>query len=408
MKITVLIGNGFDISLGIKSSYGDFYKWYCAQSSDVDHIKKFRNDIREDISRNVPDEEKTWADFELGLGKYTEKFTPDNVDEYIDCLEDAQASIREYLQREQGNFSADQFTEDSISSLRLRLKDFWTELSEIEREAVLNSINNVQNQSREIQFITFNYTDSFEKILEHVPDDRFSEWAYSGSKYGYLINKKVHHVHGSVDEFPVLGVNDESQVANKSLLDTPQFKDFLIKSNNITALGMRWHSYAETLISQSRIVCLYGMSLGATDAKWWRKLVQWLNADSSRHLVLYWYMRNPPNRIMTIKHLRTINSVKELFLSFTDKISETDKQNIKERIHVVINTKSFLALDRKPKKGKVLSSAVGPSIEELLAVASGNPVLLDDSVMQKFNVGDDVLRKFNSSPIDGLIDLQNV
>ena len=124
MKITVLVGNGFDISLGIKSSYGDFYTWYCAQKSDVAHIQKFRDDIKEDMSRNVPSEEKTWADFELGLGKYTANFTPDNVDEFIECLEDAQESIRDYLQTEQDKFSTNIFTDESLSTLRQSLKDF--------------------------------------------------------------------------------------------------------------------------------------------------------------------------------------------------------------------------------------------------------------------------------------------
>ena len=78
MKISVLLGNGFDVSLGIKSSYGDFYKWYYDKPSDIKHIQDFRNAIKEDILRDIPDDEKTWADFELGLGKYTENFTKYN------------------------------------------------------------------------------------------------------------------------------------------------------------------------------------------------------------------------------------------------------------------------------------------------------------------------------------------
>ena len=400
MKITVLVGNGLDISLGIKSSYGDFYKWYCTQKSDVAHIQKFRDDIKEDMSRNVPAEEKTWADFELGLGKYTANFTPDNVDEFVDCLEDAQASIREYLRIEQGIFAVDQFTDDSISSLRLRLKDFYTELPEIERDDVINSINSTQNEHREIQFITFNYTDSLEKILEHIPDERFGDWSYGATQYGYKLSKNVHHVHGSVNEFPVLGVNDESQIENKQLLNTPQFRDYLIKSSNITALGMRWHSYAENQISQSRIVCLYGMSLGATDAKWWRKLAQWLKASGNRHLILYWYMRNPPNRIMTIRHLKTITWVKDKFLSFSEQLSETDKQNIKSRIHVVINSQNFLGLDKKPKKGKVLTSASGPTMAQYLVAAEKANAVLSDPIIDKFNKSEELLQKINGSGIE--------
>lgn len=407
MKITVLIGNGFDVSLGIKSSYGEFYKWYCAQKSDVEHIQKFRNDIKEDISRDVPDEEKTWADFELGLGKYTDQFTLDNASDFVDCLEDAQGSIREYLLTEQNKFSADQFTEESISSLRMRLQDFTIDLPEIERDAVIASIKKFPNEHREIQFITFNYTNSLERIMKAIPDELFATWTHGPSTYGYKINKKVHHVHGTIDEFPVLGVNDVSQIANQQLLDVPQFKEYMVKADNITALGLRWHSVAETQISQSRIVCLYGMSLGASDAKWWRKLAQWLLADSGRHLMLYWYMRKAPNRISSIRQLQTVDLVKEKFLAYSENLSDADKQKIKSRIHVVINTKNFLSLDRKPIKGKVVPSAVVPySPEQLDAIANGARIL-SDPAMQRFDKLDESVRLLNDYGTKKILDAYN-
>lgn len=407
MKITVLVGNGFDISLGIKSSYGDFYKWYCAQKSDVAHIQKFRNDIKEDISRNVPAEEKTWADFELGLGKYTANFTPENVDEFIECLEDAQESIRDYLQTEQEKFSTAIFTDESLSTLRQSLKDFDADLPEIERDAVLASVKKASNEDREIQFINFNYTNSLESILGAVPDDRFATWMYGPVTYGYKINKKVHHVHGTIDEFPVLGVNDESQIANKQLLGNPQFKNYMVKADNITALGLRWHGVAETQISQSRIVCLFGMSLGESDAKWWRKLAQWLLASSDRHLILFWYEREVPKRISNVWQLRKVDFAKEKFLAHSINLSDTDKQNIKSRIHVIINTKHFFALERKPKKGKVLTSASGPTMDQYLAAAEKGNALLGDPILDKFNKSDVLLQKINGSDIEKLIKAHN-
>lgn len=407
MKITVLIGNGFDVSLGIKSSYGEFYKWYCAQKSDVEHIQKFRNDIKEDISRDVPDEEKTWADFELGLGKYTDQFTLDNASDFVDCLEDTQGSIREYLLTEQNKFSADQFTEESISSLRMKLQDFTIDLPEIERDAVIASIKKFPNEHREIQFITFNYTNSLERIMKAIPDELFATWTHGPSTYGYKINKKVHHVHGTIDEFPVLGVNDVSQIANQQLLDVPQFKEYMVKADTITALGLRWHSIAETQISQSRIVCLYGMSLGASDAKWWRKLAQWLLADSGRHLILYWYMRKAPNRISSIRQLQTVDLVKEKFLAYSENLSDADKQKIKSRIHVVINTKNFLSLDKKPTKGKVLSSSGGPTLAEMIALAEKSNALLTNPLMDKFNKSEALLQRINGSDADKLLEAHN-
>ena len=72
MRITFFVGNGFDISCGIHSSYSQFYEWYCKQEkSELDHVNLFRNTIDEDIKAG----KKNWADFEEALGQYTKNFT---------------------------------------------------------------------------------------------------------------------------------------------------------------------------------------------------------------------------------------------------------------------------------------------------------------------------------------------
>ena len=93
MRITFMVGNGFDLGLGIKSSYDDFYNWYCKIPSGKPHIQQFKQDIMADMDRNLLNDERTWADFELGLGAYTANFTKETVEEFLDCFEDAQMGI---------------------------------------------------------------------------------------------------------------------------------------------------------------------------------------------------------------------------------------------------------------------------------------------------------------------------
>lgn len=83
--------------MGIQSSYAKFYEWYYDKTSIVGHINAFRKNIKDDVNSNVPDEDKTWADFEVGLGKYTTNFDKKTVEQYLSCLEDAQENIVEYL-----------------------------------------------------------------------------------------------------------------------------------------------------------------------------------------------------------------------------------------------------------------------------------------------------------------------
>ena len=53
MNILYLIGNGFDLSLGMKTRYEDFYEYYCKlveteQNADVIALKKTIKEGKED------------------------------------------------------------------------------------------------------------------------------------------------------------------------------------------------------------------------------------------------------------------------------------------------------------------------------------------------------------------------
>lgn len=338
-----MLGNGFDVSFGIKSSYSDFYKWYCPQSSDVSHIDTFRKNIDEEIKSNKPNEEKVWADFEVGIGQYTTKFTKETVDDFIDCFIDAQTNIREYLTEQMEKFDLDKFSKDDYSNFSKSLCNFYDEITDADKDIMNNLIKNYPNENRRLSFITFNYTDTLERILAKIPDAPLHTWKYNSSTYSYLFNRDVIHVHGTTEVAPILGVNDDSQIANKELLKTSQFRDFLIKAESVKALGHLWQQHAETLISNSSFICVLGMSLGPTDAKWWRKLCQWLKSSSRRRLVLYWFEKNPPGKIAYVKELQCKNKVKEKFLSYSN-LTDSEKETIKNQIYVVINTEKFMQL----------------------------------------------------------------
>lgn len=194
--------------------------------------------------------------------------------------------------------------------------------------------------------MTFNYTNTLERIIARLPSETLASWTTRGYGYSYKISRDVLHVHGTTHEFPVLGVNDESQIANKELLETPQFKEMLCKADSVRALGKLWHEEAEKQISKSKFVCVLGMSLGDSDAKWWRKLNQWLKADNSRRLIIYWFEEKPPNGISIRKELQYKEKVKNRLISFS-KLSPEEITSIKSRIYVVINTKKFLKLEKR-------------------------------------------------------------
>lgn len=345
MVITFIIGNGFDVDKGIESSYAKFYDWYCDQSSEKTHIERFRKTIKEDIKSDVPDDQRTWADFELGLGEYTTRFAKETVADFLDCVEDGQENIRQYLLLQEEKFDPDTYSEDSYKAFYDSIRDFYAEVSDAEKMSIQSAIEAHVEDNKEIRFLTFNYTSTLERIIAKLPNEPFLSWTIRGTKYTYGVRRDVLHVHGTTSKFPVLGVNDESQIANKDLLETPQFKELLCKADSVRALGELWHDDAEKQISKSTFVCILGMSLGDTDAKWWKKLSQWLKEDSHRHLIIYWFEKNPPNGISIRKELQYKEKVKNRLVSFSQ-FSPAEVALLKKRIHVIINTQKFLKLER--------------------------------------------------------------
>lgn len=204
MKITFLVGNGFDVSMGIESSYSKFYEWYCNQSSILKYINDFKADIQKDMRQDVPDEEKTWADFEVGLGKYTAKFSADLVSQFLDCYEDAQEGIVQYLKEQEVKCDVSAISDDSLNIFAVTLLNFYQELPDLERIAVDAICNNVKSEDRELSFVSFNYTGILEEILKRLPTTTLKKWKNGNSDHICKLNKNVIHVHGAVSEFPII------------------------------------------------------------------------------------------------------------------------------------------------------------------------------------------------------------
>ena len=164
MNITFLVGNGFDIASGIDTSYGAFYKWYCDQASEKEHINKFRKEIKEDIKKGG----KNWADFELGLGQYTKHFTVENANEFLECYEDAHEMIIKFLEAEKSKFDLDRITEEDFASFKNGIINFYQDLNPQE----INTFNSILEADRGvntiINFLSFNYTNTLNYIINEL------------------------------------------------------------------------------------------------------------------------------------------------------------------------------------------------------------------------------------------------
>ena len=96
MNVTFLIGNGFDINLGLRTKYTDFIEIYREiQPQDNEIIKRFKRNV---IEKNLP----RWSDAELAFGEATSSISENfTVEDFCDCHTHFCKTLAEYLRSEQ-------------------------------------------------------------------------------------------------------------------------------------------------------------------------------------------------------------------------------------------------------------------------------------------------------------------
>ena len=280
MNITFLIGNGFDLNLGLKTRYTDFYDYYQSHASKDSVILQL---MRDDNYK------ENWADLEWTLGQKLNEISEEDVNSFMDAHAELDFLLLEYLEKEQKKYNVEKLKEEIVAELARSLKELSKELNPEEQQSYQTTCNNHKNEELQYSFITFNYTsilDEFMKSAKSVNLDLGVHKASNGQDRKHTLGE-VHHVHGSLMESVVLGVNDETQINNENLKKNSMLKSVFVKSSINRQMGQRRTENAEKMITNSQIVCIFGMSLGVTDKRWWEKLIKWLIDDSSRKLIIY-------------------------------------------------------------------------------------------------------------------------
>ena len=201
----------------------------------------------------------TWADLELGLGDYTKYLKTEDDVEII--LHDLSDYLKAYLHDVSNSFSplssfADQFFRDLAQPYR--------SLPGGMARAVASFCANYSLPIN-IDVISFNYTDVLEKMIRVTRSN-----ARLPMRIGEDVTlSSIRHLHMSVHDLDIiLGVNDETQIKNESLR-TDRVKTLMVKPYVNKQLETLIDEECLALINGADLICLFGVSLGETDAIWW-------------------------------------------------------------------------------------------------------------------------------------------
>lgn len=340
MNVTFLIGNGFDLGIGLKTAYSDFYNIYCkSDSNDSLAVKKFKSEIQDNY--------ENWSDFEVALGEYATKVESD--EDYLEVFEDFVEKFSDYLKREEENF------DPSKNALIVKtMKDALTSYYNIrpsDKEALVKAID---GNRVVFNFVSFNYTMCLNDclaILKH-------QSGYDSDIKGIV--QEIIHVHGFTEHDMIMGVNDASQIKSQALAENEDIVEELVKPLQNQIIRMNFDSNATRLIRNSHIICVYGMSIGATDKKWWKMIMDWLQESTSHHLIV---LQHRVGTRFTFRWNRLVKEIRSNLFSYGNVPDEKQKA-LENRIHIDVNHDIFamdLRTTAKESEIAVDVSKIAPS-----------------------------------------------
>lgn len=326
MNILFFIGNGFDLNLGLKTSYKDFYEYYSSIKSESSLIDELKDDISRDID--------TWADFEFALGSYTENLV--TVEDFDTIYNDLGDKLSDYLQAQEDEFKVNFKNLDKFYEF---LNFPEKSLPKADENRINEFKNSWSNNPWNIDIITFNYTRIIEKILDEPQQNK----QIGKHHNGITINlRPIQHIHGYLNSRMVMGVNDISQIKNTSFRENDDVIESLVKEKCNKANRHTIDDLCINKINRANLICIFGSSLGITDKIWWEKIGERLKAKCILIIFAVGEKVDPKRGHLKARFERKI---KKDFLEKTS-LNNNEIDFASKKIYVSYNSKMFKNINK--------------------------------------------------------------
>lgn len=271
MNITFLIGNGFDLHLGLKTSFSDFYDVYIKlnESNYNPIIKEFCTALKKDCDKNG--RYQNWSDFETAFPKYVK-----SREEIQIILSDFSQKFYKYLKDLESNVVP---ISDIIAE---KFMNFVLEsYKKIEFPSDLKNIGNLIKNSSEFtyNFVNFNYTNTLQILINSV-------FALCYNKSFFSSEMSELHIHGSINESIIIGIDNVGQLLFDSLTEYGIGR-YCVKSEINDLMGNDNEELFSKIINQSDLIYIYGLSLGESDRSRREIIRKWFISNDAHYLVVF-------------------------------------------------------------------------------------------------------------------------
>lgn len=338
MNVTYLIGNGFDINLGLSTRYIDFFEQYkTIKQDDSDEIKELKKSINRYLDAKNLDDLGTinWSNAELAFGQFTAHFSnDDNGDQAIsNCHTDFCIALSKYLINEENRFDLDSIQKDKklMQNIWKGFLDVTKGLRPNDRDKIKKYISTLSG-GISLAIIDFNYTEIVDKIIACLAQEGIQgNRTFNNINYNNSINPII-HVHGTTTHGMAFGVNDDSQLGQDIFSDSePERKWQLIKPLFNENMGENIDEMTWNAINASQIIYVYGMSIGVTDKRWWEKILKHLK-DYDKAILMIQQYSFPTITLSPMKYVREQRLFRKMFMGYGEDLDPNQVNSIQERI----------------------------------------------------------------------------
>ena len=393
MNITFIVGNGFDINLGARTSYNDFYKsltprqiianeiyrdiirfkipesiinhelinkyteikisndkskdeWRTFISeNEIDNFNEFKDTIEllKKYNYTLVSNYDQWSDLEEGLGKYLEKVTLENLENFFKDCDKLRLDLEHYLYEEEKNLIHSYDNDRNINELKNSLIKFYDFLTEKDKKNIIEIISKYR-EAVTYNFISLNYTNFLDKFIDLARENETLRKININSLNYANVFSPIIHIHGKLDEGMIIGVDNKKQIFNKDIRDDERIT-YLIKPLCNEELRNEKNILCKNMINKSHIICLFGVSLGETDRQWWEVIDNWLIDPNyeNRRLIIFGYKPSlkSGNLRETLEFQRYLRKNMKKYLQESKKKDQSIQKQLDNKIMIALNTEMF-------------------------------------------------------------------
>lgn len=286
--MTWIIGNGFDLTVGLRTQYKEFLdRVYFAR----DKYAQSREKLEGIVGKRCDWHDTAWSDLEALLGKATRGFQADD-DEFDLIFEEMQQAFVDYVNAEQKRLP-DILPTELVEEFWDSVCAFPKRLVEVDQESL--PVSDGYSGNIGYRFISLNYTTVFDRFLESAREAHSPFRSRVVGVRNYVDDaEKPLHLHGMIEgDEPrniIFGVASAEMLANQEFAQSARQTELWVKLNkNHSLFGNNKSARAKSVIDSSGVICIFGSSLGDSDAYIWEMIGARLKSDSSAMVVLFDY-----------------------------------------------------------------------------------------------------------------------